>query len=148
MKKFLNELIDYNFEMNQRILDFMKLNESRISNKSHKLISHILVAHEIWNNRLIYKVNSKMPWELIELSELREMNKFLTQQSKELLANISLDTILEYKNTKGEEFQNSFLDILYHILNHGNYHRAQINTEFVNVGLNAVVMDYIFYKRS
>ena len=50
-------------------------------------------------------------------------------------------------NSKGETFSNKIKDILFHIINHSTYHRAQIATDLKQNGIEPINTDYIFYKR-
>ena len=51
MKAFFNQLFDYNYDCNKKIIDeCVKIDE--LPEKSVKLFSHILNAHHIWNARV------------------------------------------------------------------------------------------------
>jgi uncharacterized damage-inducible protein DinB len=39
-----------------------------------------------------------------------------------------LQTVIEYKNTSGKAFSNTVEEIIYHVVNHGTFHRGQIVT--------------------
>ena len=58
-----------------------------------------------------------------------------------------LEKRLKYKNSKGEEFDNSLRDIVTHIINHSTYHRAQIAQLVKRAGGIPAVTDYIVYQR-
>ncbi|MGN6802128.1 MAG: DinB family protein [Ginsengibacter sp.] len=69
------------------------------------------------------------------------------EQSLLILENFDFDNTIHYANTKGEAFNNSVRDILFHIINHSTYHRGQIAASFRVQGLEPLVSDYVFYKR-
>lgn len=54
---------------------------------------------------------------------------------------------ISYKNSRGERFENSVRDILFHVINHSTYHRGQIATDCKLHGMTPLATDYIFYKR-
>jgi uncharacterized damage-inducible protein DinB len=53
-----------------------------------------------------------------------------------------------YTNTKGERFRNSIREIVYHIVNHGTYHRGNIAAMIRQLGYQGVSTDYIYYLRN
>jgi uncharacterized damage-inducible protein DinB len=52
-----------------------------------------------------------------------------------------------YKNLKGEGLENSLIDILGHVINHGTNHRAQAGQQLKITGIDLPTTDYIFYLR-
>jgi uncharacterized damage-inducible protein DinB len=54
---------------------------------------------------------------------------------------------LTYKNIKGEQHENSVVDIFNHVLLHSTYHRGQLATLVRQLGFTPVVTDYITYCR-
>jgi uncharacterized damage-inducible protein DinB len=67
--------------------------------------------------------------------------------SLHIINNFYLTETINYRNSKGAMFGNITRDILFHIINHSTYHRAQIAFEFKQNNLEPIVSDYIFYKR-
>jgi uncharacterized damage-inducible protein DinB len=63
-----------------------------------------------------------------------------------ILDEFELDRKIRYANSKGQPFNNSVRDMLFQVINHSTYHRAQIATEFKNNGLDPLLTDYIYYK--
>ena len=63
------------------------------------------------------------------------------------MASTDLTHSFRYKNTKGNTFENSFSQVLFHIVNHGTHHRGQINLLLKREDLPTLVNDYIFYRR-
>ena len=51
----------------------------------------------------------------------QELNLFIKKNSAE----ISSNRVIYYKTTKGQDFENNLIDILYHIINHASYHRGK-----------------------
>jgi uncharacterized damage-inducible protein DinB len=56
---------------------------------------------------------------------------------------------VRYKNLKGNEFEDDVEYLLYHVVNHGTYHRGQITTMLRELNVTDLVStDIIFYWRS
>jgi uncharacterized damage-inducible protein DinB len=54
-----------------------------------------------------------------------------------------------YKTMKGDPFEDVIEDMIYHVINHGSYHRGQIVTMLRESGFNEILsMDIIIYLRS
>jgi uncharacterized damage-inducible protein DinB len=106
-------------------------------------MSHTLRAHEIWLNRLNKNDTQLKEWETLELVNFENLNTALYNRTNEIIDSKNLDSNISYKNSKCDEFNNSLMDVLFHIVNHSNYHRGQINTEFKRLGIEPVLTDYI-----
>ncbi len=147
MKDFFKELFEYSHHFNQNLWDIFNKNQDKTSERSISLYSHILNAHQIWNNRInpvqpLYRV-----WQIHSIQSCKDIDKTNYQNSLLILDKFGLNDIINYKNTKGQVFNNSIRDTLFHVINHSTYHRGQIATDFKQNGLEPLITDYIFYKR-
>ena len=152
----------YNEWANTKIADVLREVEDRIffqENKSSfpsiaKTVLHIWDAQHIWVNRMQGSSVSKWPSAsfkgskddslngLIESSS--ELSSFLLSKSKSFLS-----TPYPYKTMKGEPFESTYEDTLFHVVNHGTYHRGQIITMLREAGLKQLPStDLIHYLRS
>ncbi|MGZ5281453.1 MAG: DinB family protein [Bacteroidia bacterium] len=52
-----------------------------------------------------------------------------------------------YVNSQGERFENSLQDVLFHLINYGTHHRAQISTLFRQNDMAPPAADYFFWVR-
>lgn len=147
MKDKFNELFAYNYEMNKQVIQLITQHEPTISEKIFELISHTINAHQIWNAR-INKEEELGVWQLNSWENIPTINAQNYDKTINILQNNNLSTIVSYRNSKGEQFKNKIEDILFHIINHSTYHRAQIATECRNLGIKPLVTDYIMYKRN
>lgn len=148
MKQFFKELFEYNHHSNQKLAEVFVNHSDRMPEKPLQLISHIFNAHQVWNNRIDKKQSLFGVWELHAVHDLKQIDKENFEHSLHILEHFNLDETLSYTNSSGQSFNNSIRDILFHVINHSNYHRAQIATSFRQCGLEALSTDYIFYKRS
>ena len=148
MKQFFKELFEYSHHFNQKLWDVFNDNPNRVSEKALKLYNHILNAHQVWNNRIEPKQTSFGVWEIHPFSELKGIDKVNYEQTLLILEKFDLNDNISYTNTKGQAFNNSIRDVLFHAINHSTYHRGQIATELRQNELEPLNTDYIFYKRS
>lgn len=147
MNDFFKDLFLYNQDCNQRLAERIALYENAVSDKSLQLLSHVVNAHHIWNNRIwkrknIYdrmQVHSPMDFKQIDL------DNHVTTLS--IIDSWILPDELHYINTKGEQAIHKVQDILFHVVNHSTYHRGQIASDLKQSGIEPVVTDFIFYKK-
>lgn len=147
MKQFFKELFEYSHHFNQKLGELFNGNPDKTSENAVKLYSHILNAHQVWNNRIEPKQTAFKIWEIHPVQECKAIDKRNFEQSLFILDKFDLNNTITYSNTKGQIFSNSIRDILFHVINHSTYHRAQIATEIRQSGLEPLITDYVFYKR-
>jgi uncharacterized damage-inducible protein DinB len=147
MKSFFNELFEYSHHFNQKLADAFIHNPDRVSEKAIKLYSHILNAHQIWNNRINPKQAPFGVWEIHPIQNCKHIDIENYENSLVVLDKSDLNQTVHYTNTKGVAFSNDIKSIIFHVINHSTYHRGQIASEFKQNGLDPMVTDYILYKR-
>ena len=86
-------------------------------------------------------------WDLHAVDELVSINDANTQVSLDIIKDFELDTVISYIDPQGNPYKNSVRDILFHIINHGTYHRGQIAMDFRQAGLKPLETDYVIWKR-
>jgi uncharacterized damage-inducible protein DinB len=147
MQDFFEDLLDYSFRMNEQVITQLNATTWPEPEVLYRLMNHIQAAHHIWNQRILGQPPVFAVWADIPREDLLFLNEQNTHQSRSLLSKFPLDQMVNYTNSKGDSFSNSFQEILYHVVNHANYHRAQIATEVRRQGGTPLATDYIFYKR-
>lgn len=147
IKLFFKDTFEYNWQCNQKLIQLFEDIERTIPEKSIQLLNHLINAQEIWNNRILNQKSTVEVWEKRFLIDLEEINKSNYNQSLQIIETIDLSQKISYKNSKGSEFSNSVQEILFHVINHSTYHRAQIASDLKANGIEAINTDYIFYKR-
>ena len=147
MKSFLNQLFDYNFYCNKKLIDeCIKLEKAPA--KSLSLFSHILNAHHIWNARLLGSEIIFEVWQEHPVKEWGDIHYENQRSSFEIITNTdNFERRIDYENSEGRLFTNTIQDILFHIVNHSTHHRSQISMDFRTNDLEPIKLDYIFYKR-
>jgi uncharacterized damage-inducible protein DinB len=147
MVDFFKELFTYTHHFNQKLAEVIAQREQEIPEKVVQLFSHILNAHHVWNNRILFAENPYGVWDLQAMQDLASIDEKNYRHSLLILEKIDLANEINYLNSKGLAFKNTVRDILFHLVNHSTHHRGQISTLFRQNGIEPLVMDYIFYKR-
>jgi uncharacterized damage-inducible protein DinB len=160
-KSYFIELSEYNIWANDRVCSWMdKISDeqwNRIVISSfdsiYQTILHIAASEKIWLERLEKSMVSEMltktfngsKWELIKTW------KEISQNFKTFIQNMPEDLLsqnLYYRNTRGEEFNQPYYQLLAHVFNHTTYHRGQVVSMLRQVGftdLNSTDMT-TFYR--
>ena len=147
MKPFFNELFDYNFYCNKKIIEHC-IGMDKSLDKSEKLFSHVLNAHHIWNARIVGNVPEYEVWQRHPLENWGDIHYENQRTSFEITTNAEdFEKRIDYDNSEGRLFTNTLQDMLFHIINHSTNHRGQIASDFRNNGIEPIVLDYVYYKR-
>lgn len=147
MKVFFNQLFDYNFFCNKKLIEQCSTLDSMPS-KSLELFSHVLNAHHIWNARILGKPSEYEVWQLHDPKEWGDIHYENQRSSFEIITGADdFEKRIDYENSEGRLFTNTLQDILFHILNHSTHHRGQIATDFRTNDIDPLKLDYVFYKR-
>lgn len=147
MKGFLQQLFDYNFYSNKKLIEQCSA-MGTVPEKTVQLFSHILNAHHIWNHRIVGKPSEHTAWQLHSLEEWGDLHYENQRASFEIIRNTDdFNRRIDYENSQGRIYANDLKDLLFHIINHSTHHRGQILTDFRSSGIEPEPLDYIFYKR-
>lgn len=148
MKDYFKELLEYSHYYNLEIIK--KFNDGdlhfMVPKRAIQLLSHILNAQKIWNNRIEGKQDRVEVWKNLEVDQLEDAENENFHETLRILEKEDLDRVVSFTNTKGESYQNSIRDIIFHVINHSTYHRGQIATEFRKQGIDPIVSDFVYYK--
>lgn len=148
MKEYFKELLEYSHYYNLEVIKKFKDGDLEfiVPKRAIQLLSHTLNAQKIWNDRIAGEKDQIDVWKDIKVEEMEQAENLNHEQSLRILASGNLDKIIRFQNSKGESFQNSVKDILFHMVNHATYHRGQIATEFRKQGIDPIVSDFVYYK--
>lgn len=148
MKDYFKELLEYSHYYNLEVIK--KFNdgdlEFMIPERALKLLSHTLNAQKIWNNRIKGKEGQVEVWKNIDVEQLETAENENFQETLAIVEKEELDSVVKFKNSRGESYENSVRDIIFHVINHSTYHRGQIATEFRIKGIDPIVSDFVYYK--
>lgn len=136
---YINQLYDYHYWATHRLLAAMvglssdQLNEpwGKAWGSLHATLTHTLNAEWIWLQRCqgtsptafpdanstptVYDIRAR--WEKQETAQ----RAFLAAQTPE-----SVERMIVYQNTHGEEFELPLWQLLAHVVNHATHHRAEV----------------------
>src|SRR5690606_28278280 len=143
MTKKIKDLLDYNYEMNRRLIQLFIENKTTTDARTTSLLSHILNAQQVWNSRILGETHFGVG-QLNPNDKLEGINQSVYQNSLEIVQHIELKYVIHYNNSPGNSLTNSVCDMLLQVLNHGTYHRGQIASAFRALGVGRSVSDYIF----
>lgn len=144
----LAQFCKYNNWANDILLEALKANAGSLNESSVTLFSHIVNAQTIWLSRINGHTPATAVW---QVNDLETCSSLLTASANELLgidlSDAGGNSLVKYRNTAGDYFENTVADIILHVCNHGTYHRAQIAKEMKLQGLKPVNTDYIQFVR-
>lgn len=147
MKAFFNEIFDYNYYCNKKIIEEC-LGLGELPPRTKSLFSHILNAHHIWNARILEIKPEYEVWQEHDVKDWADIHYENQRSSFEIMSNADgFDKRIDYENSEGRLFTNTLQDILFHIINHSTNHRGQIAVDFRNNGITPMGLDYVHYKR-
>ncbi|MFC7686849.1 DinB family protein [Ureibacillus sp. GCM10028918] len=116
-----------------------------------KTIGHILAADETWFLRMQEKANDI---QIITAKSIRNIEDIeresfvLYSDLRNYLLHKNIESQIDYKNTKGEQFRNSISEMIQHMVNHGTYHRGNVAAMIRQMGYERVATDYLKYVRT
>lgn len=149
MKVYFIQLFNYDRYANLRILGTIKKIDD--TTESARLMAHLLSAQQIWLNRCKREpvvVGSLWPdWSVDTFEQIINDNHQKWISFLEGLSDEDFEKQINYKNSRGESFENKLSDILAHIINHSTHHRAQAGQHLKLAGIELPNTDYILYIR-
>ncbi len=147
MKVFFNQLFDYNFYCNKKLIEQAHALKD-IPKDSTRLFSHLLNAHHIWNRRVQGVKHEYDVWQIHDIKHWEDIHYENQRTTFEIIRNTDdFNKRIDYETTEGRVFANDLKDILFHIINHSTHHRGQILAGYRTNGIAPEKLDYIFYKR-
>lgn len=147
MQSFFTGLFDYNRHNNRQLIELAASLPCGTDEHCQRLICHILNAHEIWNQRILGRPLKSGVWQLHSSETQQLLNEENYRETQQILQHHSIQELVGYSNTRGDTFENTTGDILFHIINHSTHHRAQLVTLLKQAGCEVPATDFIFYKR-
>ena len=142
----LEELLKYTKAADLKVVHAFRQAHAPLP-RAEYLFNHMLNSHHIWVRRIRME---KPRFERFDPHPVEEFENLLLQnfmESMEVVKEGNLSAEISYSTSTGETYRNVVSDILFHVVNHSTYHRAQVATEFRINGLTPPVTDFIILKR-
>ena len=116
----------------------------------HKVLVHAMAAEWLWLSRwkgetpkriedhMDYPTRQalKERWPVVHLA----LTEFLDEQTYD-----SLNANFSYRTMKGEEVSGTLAEFMFHVVDHGSYHRGQLNTMIKHAGGTPVQVGFRNY---
>ena len=147
MDPIFKDLFEYSHKTNQKLITRLTEQGRSVPENAIRLINHVINAQHIWNSRIVKAESNAGVWYIHNTDDLARIDGFNFEDSISILKKQKLDERIEYMTSKGDIYTTTVRDILFHVINHSTYHRAQIAMELRQAGLEPVNTDFIFYKR-
>ena len=146
----LQRQFEYEFWANREELSVL----SRLPDppaKAVQLLAHIVAAQLLWLDRLQNNPQRTAVWPDFSLAECGAHLQTSEAEWRSYLAGLTDDELnarCSYRNSKGEPWESSVVDILNHVPLHSAHHRGQIAIETRRAGSQPAYTDYIHAVRS
>lgn len=124
---YLRRQFAYDEWANREVLNAIR--SSAGNERSLHLMAHILAAERVWLERLKQQPQSVPVWPQPNLEQCQAEAADLGHRWLEFLDLITAGDVnqsISYRNSKGEQWTSTVVDILTHVIIHSAYHRGQI----------------------
>lgn len=152
----LRQLYDYNYWARDRQLDACrKLSEEQFTRKLggsfasiRDTLTHVAGAEWIWCERWngrsprIFPKGEQFP----NLGAVEKYWRGVEQDVRAFLGSVSEPALLKpltYTNMAGERWTYPLWQAMFHLVNHGTYHRGQVTTLLRQLGAKAEAVDFL-----
>ena len=144
----LRELFRYNDWANRRIVVALKDNECE---PARRILAHLLTTEQEYFERLYGKDSTGFDfWPGLTVSDCGRIAQEIADRYEKLIRGFDedgLDLIARYHSSEGKPFDNTFREILAHVLLHSATHRGNIILKLRESGFVPPTIDYIIYLR-
>src|SRR5688500_17326960 len=144
----LRHLFAYNDWANRRLIVAMK---SAASEKARKIHAHLLITENEYYERLYGKDSTGFDfWPQLSMDECGTHDRENAERYEKLLRRFEEDGLTlnaRYKTSEGVEYENTFREMLTHVLFHSSIHRGNIMLKLREDGFEPPQIDYIIYLR-
>ena len=144
----LRELYAYNHWANRRLVRAL---ESNRSEKARKILAHLLITEKEYFARLYGKDSTGFDfWQDLSAEDCGNLARENAENYERILKRFDdeeLGQIARYKTSEGVPYQNTFRELLTHVLFHSSIHRGNIIAKMREEGFAPPKIDYIIYLR-
>lgn len=144
----LRMLVDHMAWADERVLE--SLRQPTVPKRALDLYAHVLGAEHVWLARLEQRPRDVPVWPSMTLDECARLateNRRAFRAYLDRLTSDDVRRIVHYRNSAGDEFDNTIEDILVHVAMHGSYHRGQVSLLVRDAGAEPQPTDLIAFVR-
>jgi len=144
----LRMLVDHMAWADERVLE--SLRQPAVPKRALDLYAHVLGAEHVWLARLEQRPRAVPVWPSMTLDECARLateNRRAFRAYLDRLTSDDVRRIVHYRNSAGDEFDNTVEDILVHVAMHGSYHRGQVSLLVRDAGAEPQPTDLIAFVR-
>ena len=142
---YLRRQFAYDEWANREVLNAIRT-AGDANQRSLQLMSHILAAELVWLERLKQQPQSVPVWPVPDLAQCEAQAAKLGEQwleFRDLITAGDVSQSISYKNSKGEGWTSTIVDVLTHVVMHSAYHRGQIASHMRANGQPPAYTDFI-----
>src|SRR5687768_4635843 len=140
----LRHLFAYDDWANRRIIVTLK---SNLSDRSRKILAHLLITKQEYFERLYGKDSTGFDfWPELSMEECSALARETAEIYERLLNKFDdegLGLTAKYKTSEGFPYENTFRELLSHVLLHSSIHRGNIILNLREEGIEPPKIDYI-----
>ncbi len=144
----LRHLFAYNDWANRRLIVALKTNDSK---KSLKILAHLLTTEKEYYERLYGKDSTGFNfWPELAVDECGTLARENAEAFETLLRRFDdagLDIRAKYRTSEGVPCENTFRELLTHVILHSSIHRGNIMLKLREDGFEPPKIDYIIFLR-
>lgn len=146
LRQFFLDKFEFDYQVNRTWSAHLQLYEDDSNQFINKQMSHIVNVHHIWVSRLESARPESNEWDVLPMAFWDRLLEENYRRTELYLRHFDEASKTNYHDSEGVPMQKSDSDILYHILNHSQYHRAQIARELRLLELPVPSMHFIQYR--
>lgn len=144
----LRQLFGYNAWANRRMVATLAHSACE---KCRSILGHLLTTEQEYFERLSGKDSTGFDfWPDLSIEECSHLAAAVAGRFETLLASAteeSLDSVAAYRNSRGAAFENTWRELLAHVIVHSSIHRGNIMLKLRESGFEPPMIDYIIYVR-
>ena len=127
MKTYLSTHFEFEFQVNEQFIEaHYECGHDKIT-RIRELMCHIINVQHIWISRILNETQESEDSDDLPFHSWAKLNLDNQQQIRFILHHYDIDSAISYTNSDGEHKTKSLVQLLTHLLQHGAYHRGQIN---------------------
>lgn len=148
MIEHLRELFRYNDWANRRMVAAIRDADNE---SSRQILAHLLVTENEYYERLYGKDSTGFDfWPEMSIAECSDLARANATRFEQLLAGFNdegLNIKAKYRTSEGSPYENTYCELLTHVLLHSSIHRGNIMIKLRESGIAPPAIDYIVWLR-